>query len=54
MAHLRQRGFVPFLLLDEAEEAEFRRRFADTPMVKSLPAPDVQLARVSLYRLSDR
>lgn len=54
VAHLRQRGFVPFLLLDEAEEAEFRRRFADTPMVKSLPAPDVQLARVSLYRLSDR
>jgi len=52
LAHLRQRGYVPFFLIDDDESAAFRSRFADSPIVKALDAPDVRLATVSLYRLS--
>jgi hypothetical protein len=49
--HLRQRGYVPYLLLDDAEEEDFRRRYAGTPVVQGLSKPQAKLPRVKLYEL---
>jgi hypothetical protein len=50
VTHLRRRGYIPFLLIDDAEEAEFRDRFAGVPSAKPR-ARQVRFARVSLYSL---
>ena len=51
VTHLRQRGYTPFLLIDDAEEAEFKDRFSDSSAVKPLGTPQVRFPKVSLYRL---
>ena len=51
VTHLRQRGYAPYLLLDDAEVEDFRRHFSGAPVVKQLDAPKVTLPRVSLYPL---
>ena len=44
VAHLRQRGYAPYLLLDEAEAEDFRRHFSGSPAVKHLNTPKVTSA----------
>ncbi|HLG54651.1 MAG TPA: hypothetical protein VI485_04935 [Vicinamibacterales bacterium] len=53
VTHLRQRGYVPFLLIDDAEEADFRHRFSAIPLVKASGTPQARFPNVSLYRLPD-
>jgi hypothetical protein len=53
VAHLRDRGYAPFLLIDDAEDAPFRSHFSGTPVVTALGNPLVRFPGVSLYRLSD-
>jgi len=51
VAHLRQRGYIPFLVLDDAEEQGFRNHFAGTPLLNVLGTPRVRFERVSLFRV---
>jgi hypothetical protein len=52
VTHLRQRGYTPFLLIDDGEETAFKDRFPDSSAVKPLGAPpQVRFPSVSLYRL---
>ena len=46
VTHLRQRGYAPYLLLDDAEVEDFRRHFSGAPVVKQLDASKVTLPRV--------
>jgi hypothetical protein len=56
IAHLRMRGFEPFLLLEGGEEQAFRQRFAAGSPLGALdwpPAAEVA-SRVRIYRPDDR
>jgi hypothetical protein len=53
VTHLQQRGYDPFLLLDDAEENAFRRQFSGSRVLDSLGSPQVRLSSVGLYHLPD-
>ncbi|MCC7126402.1 MAG: glycosyltransferase family 39 protein [Acidobacteria bacterium] len=52
LTHLRNRGYVTFALIDDAEDAAFRKRFAGTPLASRVSTPMVTLDRVRIYDLS--
>lgn len=52
VTHLEARGYVPYLLLDDAEVSVFQRRFSSHPIAGRLSAPDVNLPQVRVYALS--
>lgn len=53
VAHLQQRGYATFLLIDDAEQDQFRSRFAGSRVLDSLAAPQMRFPSVGLYRLPD-
>jgi hypothetical protein len=52
-AHLQQRGYATFLLIDDAEEDQFRRRFSGYRVLDALGSPEMKFPTVGLYRLPD-
>jgi hypothetical protein len=53
VTHLQQRGYATFLLIDDAEDNAFRRRFSGSRVVDSLDSPQVRFPSVGLYRLPE-
>jgi hypothetical protein len=53
VTHLHQRGYATFLLIDDAEEDQFRRRFAGSRVLDALGSPQVRFPSVGLYPLTN-
>jgi len=53
VAHLRERGYTPFAVVDEQEEADFTQHFSDRTVVKSLMTQQMKFPGVTVYELSD-
>ena len=51
VSHLQQRGYATFLLIDDAEEEAFRRRFSGSRVLASLGSPQARFPSVGLYPL---
>jgi hypothetical protein len=52
VAHLQQRGYTTFILLDKADEEAFRTRFAGASRLAALDwQPQVTVPGVALYRV---
>jgi hypothetical protein len=55
IAHLRGRGYQPYLLVERWEEPEFRTRFNSTPLGRLDWPPAYEIAsQVRIYRFEDR
>jgi hypothetical protein len=53
VAHLKRRGFIPFVLVDEGEAEVFEQRFTGIRKWDAIDSSSEQLRFVSLYRLAD-
>jgi hypothetical protein len=53
VAHVKQRGFIPFVLVDQGEAEVFQQRLAGSRKWDAIDSSSEQLRFVSLYRVAD-
>ena len=52
LAYLRSRGYDPWVVVDDTEQAEFNRRFGQTPFATQLSDVDAGIRFVRVYRVA--